>query len=322
MFSTVNNSSAESLIYVSHTARMINVIISVFLIVIIVSGNTLTIIAVARTSSLRTIPNMYVISLAVADFMTGLGLADNIIFFVIDTPKTRIHFLLCIWLSFATLVPMGVSVTTMALIAFDRYLYIVYPLRYFQLMTGFRAKIIITLSWVFMFILNIAPLIQNSYEPLYGCIFSNAFPISVTAHYGVAYFIITSIITVVLYSLIIRVAWQQTRAVRDFSGGALPNGGITGANLKFVKLFMMVFGIYFCCWMPSIVSAMLDVSFQRGFAISMAVSPLIFVNAGANCFVYAWMNKDFRQAFKMIFYDFCACQRKQTVPDIVNIQMT
>ncbi|XP_041346719.1 adenosine receptor A2b-like [Gigantopelta aegis] len=299
---------------------MVNVIISAILILIIISGNILTIVAVARTHSLRTIPNMYVVSLAVADCMTGFGLADNIIFFVIDTPKSKIHFLLCIWLSFVTLVPMGVSVTTMALIAFDRYLYIVYPLRYFQMMTGFRARIIITLSWVLMFVINIAPLVQNSYETLYGCVFSNAFPISVTAHYGVAYFIVTSVITVILSSLIIRVAWRQNRAVRGLPGGAdLPNGGgIIGANWKFVKLLMMVFGIYFCCWMPSIVSAMLDVSFQRGFAISMAVSPLIFVNAGSNCFVYAWMNREFREAFKGIFKHFCLCQRKCTTQDNSN----
>lgn len=106
---------------------IINAIIFVF----ILAGNALTIVAVRTCRNLRSvISNLFILSLAVSDFIVGVALPYHVVFYMgssLDLGKLRGF---CLFRFFLFICACCVSILTLISIAVDRYIAVMYALHY------------------------------------------------------------------------------------------------------------------------------------------------------------------------------------------------
>lgn len=140
--------SQQVLIY-APLYRTISVIINVVIFLVGIIGNSLVIIVVLRTRSMRTPTNCYLMSLALADCLVLLSATLPAIpetFFEIDEwPFGRVMCSLLVFLQY-----LGVDTSSLSITAFtiERYVAICHPLRSQTMCTVKRAKRIIAVIWV------------------------------------------------------------------------------------------------------------------------------------------------------------------------------
>ncbi|CAF93754.1 unnamed protein product, partial [Tetraodon nigroviridis] len=137
-------------------SQLAYVVLEVLMAVLAVLGNVLVCWAVGLNSNLQTVTNLFVVSLAVADVAVGL-LA--IPFAIIISTGICAHFLGCLFLACFVLILTQSSIFSLLAIAVDRYVAISNPLRYSSLVTGQRAKVIISVCWLLSFVIGLTPLL-------------------------------------------------------------------------------------------------------------------------------------------------------------------
>ncbi|KAG7257514.1 hypothetical protein CRUP_005711, partial [Coryphaenoides rupestris] len=133
------------------------IVIEVLIAVLSVCGNVLVCWAVATNSNLKTATHYFLVSLAVADILVG---CLAIPFAVTVSVGIRLDFHGCLFLACFVLVLTQSSIFSLLAIAVDRYLAIKIPLRYKELMTGKRARVIIASLWILSFVIGLLPFLE------------------------------------------------------------------------------------------------------------------------------------------------------------------
>ena len=117
------------------------------------SGNTMVLLAVYKTRSLRTISNLFICSLATADLLVGLLINPLYIalvslgVWVSDHPLYRIENYL--WIHLLT-----VTTFSLAAVSVDRYIAVTKVFRYQEILTKRRCAVVITSIWAFFLIIG------------------------------------------------------------------------------------------------------------------------------------------------------------------------
>ena len=110
-------------------------------------GNGFTIFLVCSRRNLRTKPNAFIVSLAVADFCVGLSVIPSLFFCDITNtchwPQRWLS-----WVNFIRWLFSYTSVENLCVLVLDRFIAIVHPLKYITLMTRRRITQAIFFSWV------------------------------------------------------------------------------------------------------------------------------------------------------------------------------
>ena len=109
-------------------------------------GNGFTIFLVCNRRNLRTKTNAFIVSLAVADFCVGLSVIPSL--FACDVTNSCYwpqH--LGSWVNFIRWLFSNMSVVNLCVLLLDRFIAIVYPLKYITLMTRRRITQAIFFSW-------------------------------------------------------------------------------------------------------------------------------------------------------------------------------
>ncbi|XP_018020834.1 probable G-protein coupled receptor No9 [Hyalella azteca] len=126
--------------------------------ILVVAGNTLVIAAVFTSTKLRSVTNLFIVSLAVADMSLGIMvLPFSVTVEVFDTwlfgPLwCSVWLAVDVWMSTS-------SILNLVVISFDRYVAVTRPVSYPNLMTSTRAKILIGVVWVTSFVICFPPLV-------------------------------------------------------------------------------------------------------------------------------------------------------------------
>ena len=117
-------------------------------------GNILTIMAIFKFGQLRTKTNALVCSLSFADLFVGISSIPEVIYVILDKYDED---------SFEMLIILGlkhigylVSVTHIACIASERYILVMYPLRYHSLITVKVIKLLVCICWMVPIIVGLA----------------------------------------------------------------------------------------------------------------------------------------------------------------------
>ncbi|XP_055954894.1 beta-2 adrenergic receptor-like [Patella vulgata] len=284
------------------------VLSEMLIMVVICCGNLLTILAVWRTKTLQTIPNQYIVSLARADFLAGLILPYHA---AMHLPGIRKFFdndkYLCRHVAF--FVSLGQTIQCITVIAIDRVLYIGFPMKYQRIASMFRARVIIIWTWISAVFLGTLPIYVNNWHLRRSCHYTSVIPYYYHTYIQTTIFVFFSIINAVCYGYIFYIAKKQQEAINQQLASVDDTRQAT--NMKAVKMFLTVFGIFFICLSPGIVAQNLGRTIGIPNRVVDVTILLAVLNSGMNFFIYAVKNTDFRRAFAKML----CCRQISVTPD-------
>ena len=285
------------------------------LIVLSVLGNSLVCCAFIIQPRLRRVLYYPVLNLAVADILCGLVAMTSYLTkkYVFGGEKQKF---VCDVSRFSYFVTEYASVLSLTVISIERALSIFRPLTHMLTVTPRRMKVVLSLVWCDAIVVASLPLFWQKTSSSSNCTFkpTKAWSIIVISSNVLLPFLVIFVCQASIYviaikhSLIIRRQNRISQQVRDEQsrrkGSARTNAWRT--ERKATITLSVVVGLFFICWAPSstyyltqrVSLRFFDRTFGKDEGLFNAVVKLLtFANSCFNPFVYAWMDKDFREAF-------------------------
>ena len=277
--------------------EMIFHIIPIPMVLGIVFGNSLVIASVVKFEYLRTVPNIFIANLAVADIMAGI--MSTPILYALTYLQRRTTY--CYIFIYVGAIPFFASISSLLLIALDRTIYIAKPFFYQNCMTARGAVLLSVWGWVSAIFFSTWPLILPAVRVKGKCgieIFVNNKTVSIT---NMIMFGICTILLVTLYGIIGYIARKQTR--RIVAEAASTNIG-QKIECRVVKTMALILGIFYLSWGPYLLVclALYDLDNSPAWLVSLLdVTTLLGIsNSLMNPIVYTCRDQGFRKAFKIL----------------------
>jgi len=272
--STTHVLSKESMVVLS--------VISAFASLIGSIGNALVLLAVLKNETLRTIPDLFITSLAFSDFTVCALFLPMSIYHLHhpDAKDENMSFYLAkIFLGHTSMVA---SATNMFAVTVDRVFAIRFPFKYIATMTTAHALVEIAVVWI----------ISLTFGALYTRQLISSLHIAF-------YSVILLFSTMIMYVYIFVTAKRQENRIQDIT--RISDG--SAVEKKVAKTIFTVVGIYAICWLPTLLLPAVvnpsskPIEFRRGF---FWVQTLLACNSALNPFIYCMRNHKYRSAFSKI----------------------
>ena len=272
-----------------------------WLLIVIVNG--LVIFLIHKKKTLRTKTNMFLTSLALSDLMSGLV---GIPLLVICSVSTDINVCVSsvIFIRFTAVS----SVCHVLLIACDRYIFIIYSMKYYSLVTKGRAIVSIITIWLFSVIVSI---IQMSWYVLHDIAWTEHDEITVdhNRRYSLAcivlFFAVPLLLMCYIYGRIFYVSLKRKECDRQLSNNSQqpPRSLLYEWRGRSVLLIAMI--IFAGCWLPFFLVMLSDhMESSEPFSMPVWVQRLLmflaFIPPMLNPILCTLAKKDFRRAFKQV----------------------
>ncbi|KAG6459545.1 hypothetical protein O3G_MSEX011443 [Manduca sexta] len=299
-----------------------------------ISGNCLVIATLASNRRMRTVTNVYLLNLAISDFLLGVFCLP---FTLVGQIYRRFLFgaTLCKLIPFLQAVSVSVDVWTLVAISLERYFAICRPLKSRKWQTQCHAYKMIATVWILSIVLNAPILIVSTLQPMRGNAYKcrevwssleleRAFNLGLDAGLLLVPFFVMSF----AYCLIVTKLWRgmrheiqhnfnwQRHLTRQGSckSNHLPIMKSNSTELcckkwsakKPIKVIRMLFVIileFFVCWTPLHVINTIylfypDELYQYiGSKGIISMQLLAYCSSCCNPITYCFMNRKFRQAF-------------------------
>ena len=241
-------------------------------------GNFLVLLAVGKNQVLRTIPDLFITSLAISDFsVCGLFLPMSI--YAFNHSENEIFAIVKSFLGHTSMVA---SATNMFAVTVDRVIAIRYPFKYVTVMTTRNTLVGMALVWIISLVFGVlyAPnLVSRMYIALYS-----------------AALLLT---TMSMYIYIFIIAKRQENRIQNIQQGS--NGST--AEKKVAKTIFTVVGIYGLFWLPVLMLPIIinpateAVEFLKRF---QWVQTMLACNSAINPYIYCMRSRKYRTAFRKI----------------------
>ncbi|KAK6170530.1 hypothetical protein SNE40_018904 [Patella caerulea] len=267
------------------------------------SVNALTIVAVLKTAGLRSIANMYVISLAISDMLTGILMFYE---FVLRLPGLRRHldehYFVCASVFVSVYITICESMLCVVLISFERFMYICYPFKYEILFTPASAKKSIAVTWIISSCFGLFPFFLNVEHKFKGCFYGVVSKKFYFYGTGLSFYI-SMALCLFLNISILRVAVRHRSRMNTTVFVASSSVAVKTpilSHMKMIKTFLIINIVFYLCWLPWITCSIL----RKFVCINDTLLDLFGIfgmsSGGVNFIVYALLNDDFRKAFKKL----------------------
>lgn len=311
--------------------------------VLSIIGNVLVCWAVAINSTLKNATNYFLVSLAVADILVG---CLAIPFAITISIGLRSDFYGCLFLACFVLVLTQSSIFSLLAVAIDRYLAVKIPLRYKELVTGKRARKIITILWILSFIIGLIPFVgwnrrktsccgNESHSAQTGnvsdttvaetssrqschleCFFENVVDMSYMVYFNFFGCVLPPLLIMLgIYAKIFTVARKQLRQIElkcSVSSGDNQHRGLLQREIRAAKLLSIIVGLFALCWLPVHILNCLTLFYRElekpSFVMNIAIL-LSHANSAINPIIYAYRIREFRVTFRRILKRHFFCRR-------------
>ena len=309
----------------------------IFLILIsmlIITGNTLVLLATWRERSLHQ-PNKYFIAcLAVADLLVGIFIGPVKVYGLnLDyesPPDISIHF--CRFMVWIDTLALTASVYTLMFISFDRYLKISKPLQYRSKMTTSKSLKIIFIIWfISTAYATYAATPDSGFLASGGYLCPHNDNGTIDKFKGYLTFLYISVIflpaivIMIMYARIFVVAHKRQKMLRNGELGETSTGqnqrSVFRHDLKIVRMLLIVVGVFFFCWLPVSITDLSIIYNSNNFKGWSFRSIVIYVriiqllpltNSLCNPIIYACLDQTYREAFRSLFQKIMCRTRSNT----------
>lgn len=277
-------------------------------------GNIFMCLAVYRSLALRSITNMFMISLAVTDLLMAVLVMPFSVIAAMGEPWPD-RSISCQYYGYVGYSLGGISALTLALVAVNRYVCVARPIMYKNIYTKHNTLAFIASAWVFtaIFLFAIGWVLFKMKFHLHDNV---CIPHSPSA-YWTLYVVFASIFFTVGPSLAISVSYTKIFCIirhhRTAVGTSLQQGRSHNQNIREInvtKTFFCVLIAYYVCWLaPFIWHVMLYsgkiTTLKYVEANDYAVILPVYLNSAVHPFIYAVMSKQFRREFLRLV---CCCR--------------
>ena len=285
-------------------------------------GNSLTLLVLLLNRRMRTIPNMFVASLAVSDLLLGVLSVGPLGIPTLVTSHWPFNDTTCQFQGYLAIVLACASIHTLVLMAVNRYYRIVKPTKYRHYFTKKKTLIMILVTWFYSIC---APLIyvlignKMVFHPskLFCCI-----PIKNSAF--MAYFALLYIgipTCVIIYSYL-RIFTTVRHHNSNFHRPGNPISTVNVEEVKVARTILVIVVFFNLCWIPILTIDFLDTIFQRWIfppEAYMAYTFLGAISSALNPFIYGVLNKSFRKNYLKVLR--CRCCRSQAVVEPLALRV-
>lgn len=325
----VTEGDTRSLLTICFEASALGVIIFAAVI-----GNTLILASLYRFSCLHTKTNAFVLNLAIADlflavFAMPFTLVSSIKYeWIFGNPMCQIVGVL-------NSVFCEASIMTLTFVSLERFIAIVYPLKYEALITSKRVKFVIAFIWLqaalcasstFVF----AKFTFLKFESI--CTVDWAHNIPYTLAFAIVFLYLPFLVTAVLYCVILQTAIKQRRRIEVIKVGEITTAesgsqrsaknGLNGAKKtakehKATVMIAIVVGTFFICWFPHSIGVFCLLDPKRcnlNDSFYVLTTWLAMLNSAMNSLIYGLLNRSFRRAFKSMIF----CERYVGNADLIT----
>ena len=257
--------------------------------------NLLVTITIFCRNRLRTVPNAFMVSLSMADFLMATVAVPLRIIERLDNNKEYImtSFLFpCIGVA---------SIFSLCCVTFDRYMHIRHPLNYEKYMNKKRAIIIIAGLWFFSILqASVFFLIKNNrqHEAIYNDV-----------RFGYC-FVIPAIFIIITYTKLFFIAKSHARVIATNSVTVPDRPWSQKKDFKILKVIALIVGTFILCWFPFLFAICYELHVPRlnedfylffGIVECFACSTCVL-----NPIIYGLMRRDLRISMRYV----AACKRE------------
>jgi melatonin receptor type 1A len=269
---------------------------------IAVLGNMLTLMAVFRNKKLRTIPNLFVISLAISDLGMGLTCMP-LSLSVLVTSSWMFGDVVCQFEGYVAIIMAAASTQTLAAMAVNRYVGIVKCLLYRSYFTTKRTICLLVGLWVSSIFAPFVYLIAGDrfmFHPGKLFCYVNLKAAWFTAFLVVIYVGIPSTIILVCYAKVFQTISARNKHYRkNQKGGDM----VTVEEIRITRTLFVIVLFYMVCWTPVLIIDLVDTFLGRWAAprtLYLAYTFLASISSSANPVIYGVMNQSFRKEYSAI----------------------
>lgn len=266
-------------------------------------GNALVIYVILRYAKMKTVTNIYILNLAVADVLFMLGLP----FIAIQLALVHWPFgpVLCRVVMTVDSLNQFTSIFCLMVMSIDRYLAVVHPIKSTRWRKPRVAKSINVAVWGASLMVNLPIVIYSGVITRQdGCFCTIVWPEPEEAYYT-AFMIYTFILGFFLPLLVISLCYVFIIAKVKSSGIRVGSSKRKRSERKVTRMVSIVVAVFVLCWLPFYVFNVTSV------AGSISTTPVLrstfafvvvlgYANSCANPILYAFLSENFKKSFQNV----------------------
>uniref|UniRef100_A0A8D0DU29 Somatostatin receptor 5 n=1 Tax=Salvator merianae TaxID=96440 RepID=A0A8D0DU29_SALMN len=270
------------------------------------SGNTLVIYVVLRYAKMKTVTNIYILNLAVADVLFMLGLP----FLATQNAISYWPFgtFLCRLVTAFDGINQFTSIFCLTVMSLDRYVAVVHPIKSTKWRRPRVAKLISTAVWTLSFLVVIPMIIfADVQETLHTCNMSWPDPVEI---WSAVFIIYTSVLGFFGPLLVICLCYLLIVIKVKSSGIRVGSTRRRRSERKVTRMVVVIVVVFVFCWLPFYIVNIVNLIFilpeePTLVGIFCFVVILSYANSCANPILYGFLSENFKQSFQKVL---CLCK--------------
>ena len=283
-------------------------------------GNSLTLLVLLLNRRMRTIPNMFVASLAVSDLLLGVFSVGALGIPTLVTSHWPFNDTICQFQGFIIITTVVASIQTMVLMAVNRYFRIVKSTKYGRYFTKKKTLTMIFVTWLYSFCFPLIHLLRGKKMIFHPSKFFCSFPIESNAFLAYGFRLYVGFLT----GVIIYCYFRIFKTVRQHNNN-FPGNPINPLNVEEVKVALTIFvvvALFNLCWIPVLTIDLVDTVKQKWTfppEAYLAYTFLATISSALNPLIYGVLNKSFRKNYLKVLR--CRCCRSRAVVEPLALRV-